>query len=102
LSDIYSIHALSRTQALINRRPKCSKFGGSFLGTKELTGSLPAPSFPGQPGGSCQPLNPALGPGAENLHFTLNGEPRRAPGPPVAGAHTAWEDADQVSFAVPR
>uniref|UniRef100_A0A8C0WU58 Poly(A) polymerase nucleotidyltransferase domain-containing protein n=1 Tax=Castor canadensis TaxID=51338 RepID=A0A8C0WU58_CASCN len=24
------------------------------------------------------------------------------PGPPVAGAHTAWEDADQVSFAVPR
>jgi hypothetical protein len=39
---------------------------------------------------------------AKNLHFTLNGEPRRPPGPPVAGAHTAWEDADQVSFAVPR
>jgi hypothetical protein len=27
--------------------------------------------------------------GAENLHFTLNGETRRAPGPPVAGAQTA-------------
>jgi hypothetical protein len=36
---------------------------------------------------------------AENLHFMLNGETRRAPGPPVAGTH--WEDADQVSFAVP-
>jgi hypothetical protein len=39
---------------------------------------------------------------AENLHFTLNGETRRAPGPPVAGAQTAWEDVDQVSFMVPR
>jgi hypothetical protein len=38
--------------------------------------------------------------GTENLHFTSNGETRRAPGPPVAGAHTVWEDADQVSFAV--
>jgi hypothetical protein len=38
--------------------------------------------------------------GAENLHFTLNGKTRRAPGPPVAGAQTAWEDVDQVSFAV--
>jgi hypothetical protein len=35
---------------------------------------------------------------AENLHFTLNGEARRAPGPPVASTH--WEDTDQVSFAV--
>jgi hypothetical protein len=40
--------------------------------------------------------------GAENLHLTLNGETKRAPGPPVAGAHMAWEDADQVSFAVPQ
>jgi hypothetical protein len=40
--------------------------------------------------------------GAENLHLTLNGETRRPLGPPVAGAHTAWEDADQVSFEVPR
>jgi hypothetical protein len=39
---------------------------------------------------------------AENLHFTLNEETRRAPGPPVAHAQTAWEDADQVSFAVPQ
>jgi hypothetical protein len=38
--------------------------------------------------------------GAENLHFMLNGETRRAPGPPVACAQTAWEDADQVSFVV--
>jgi hypothetical protein len=34
----------------------------------------------------------------ENLHFTLNRETRRAPGPPVAGTQTAWENADQVSF----
>jgi hypothetical protein len=40
--------------------------------------------------------------GAENLHFTLNRETRRALGLPVARAQTAWEDADQVSFAVPR
>jgi hypothetical protein len=38
--------------------------------------------------------------GAENLHFTLNGEARRAPRPPVAHAQMAWEDADQVSFTV--
>jgi hypothetical protein len=38
--------------------------------------------------------------GAENLHFTLNGEKRRDPRPPVAGTH--WEDVDQVSFVVPR
>jgi hypothetical protein len=36
----------------------------------------------------------------ENLHFMLNRETRRAPKPPVAGTQTAWEDADQVSFAV--
>jgi hypothetical protein len=34
---------------------------------------------------------------AENLHFTLNRETRRAPGPPVAGAQTAWKDADQLT-----
>jgi hypothetical protein len=39
---------------------------------------------------------------ADNLHFMLNGEIRRAPGPPVTGAQTALEDTDQVSFAVPR
>jgi hypothetical protein len=38
--------------------------------------------------------------GAENLHLTLNGETRRAPRLPVAGAQMAWEDTDQVSFAV--
>jgi hypothetical protein len=32
----------------------------------------------------------------ENLHFTLNREIRRAPGPPIASVQTAWEDADQV------
>jgi hypothetical protein len=40
--------------------------------------------------------------GTENLHFMLNGETKRAPGPPVTGDQTAWEDADQVSFAIPR
>jgi hypothetical protein len=39
---------------------------------------------------------------AENLHFTLNREARRAPWPLVARAQTAWEDADQMSFVVPR
>jgi hypothetical protein len=38
--------------------------------------------------------------GAQHLHFMLNRETRRAPGPPVAHAQTAWEDVDQVSFAV--
>jgi hypothetical protein len=38
----------------------------------------------------------------ENLHFMLNGETRRASRPPVTGAQMAWEDADQVSFAVPQ
>jgi hypothetical protein len=33
----------------------------------------------------------------ENLHFTLNEETRRVPGPPVAHAHMAWEDVDKVS-----
>jgi hypothetical protein len=40
--------------------------------------------------------------GTENLHFTLNGETRRAPGLIVAHAQMAWEDVDQVSFAVPQ
>jgi hypothetical protein len=35
-------------------------------------------------------------PGAKNLHFTLYGETRRAPGLPVARTQTAWEDADKV------
>jgi hypothetical protein len=35
--------------------------------------------------------------GAENLHFTLNGETMRAPGLPVASAQMAWEDADQLT-----
>jgi hypothetical protein len=38
--------------------------------------------------------------GEEDHHLTLNGETRRAPGPPVTCAQTAWEDADQVSFMV--
>jgi hypothetical protein len=37
----------------------------------------------------------------ENLHFTLNRETMRAPGPPVAHAQMAWEDTDKVSFMVP-
>jgi hypothetical protein len=39
--------------------------------------------------------------GAENVHFMLNRETRRAPRPPVTHAQMAWEDADQVSFTVP-
>jgi hypothetical protein len=32
---------------------------------------------------------------SENLHFTLSGETRRAPGPPDPHAQMAWEDADK-------
>jgi hypothetical protein len=39
---------------------------------------------------------------AKNLHFTLNGETRRAPGLPVACTQMTWEDADKVNFAVPQ
>jgi hypothetical protein len=38
--------------------------------------------------------------GAETLYFMLNGETRSAPRPPVTSAQKAWEDTDQVSFAV--
>jgi hypothetical protein len=34
---------------------------------------------------------------AENLHFMLKGETRRASGPPVTRAQTTWEDVDKVS-----
>jgi hypothetical protein len=45
-----------------------------------------------------QNFDPSTPPaGAENLHFTLNGETRRAPRPPVAHAQTAWEDADKLT-----
>jgi hypothetical protein len=30
----------------------------------------------------------------KHLHFTLNGETRRAPAPPDTSAQTTWEDAD--------
>jgi hypothetical protein len=36
----------------------------------------------------------------KNLHFTSNGEKRRAPWTPDAHAQMAWEDADKVSFPV--
>jgi hypothetical protein len=45
-----------------------------------------------------QNFDPSTPPAStEHLHFTLNGESRRAPGPPVTCAQTAWEDADKVS-----
>jgi hypothetical protein len=50
-----------------------------------------------------QNFDPSTPPAStENLHFMLNGETRRAPGPPVAHAQMAWEDADKVSFVVPQ
>jgi hypothetical protein len=50
-----------------------------------------------------QNFDPSTPPaGAENVHFMLNGETRRAPGPPDARTQMAWEDAEKVSFAVPR
>jgi hypothetical protein len=49
-----------------------------------------------------QNFDPSTPPaGAENLHFTLNGETRTATRPPVAHAQMAWEDSDKVSFMVP-
>jgi hypothetical protein len=48
-----------------------------------------------------QNFDPSTPPAStENLHFMLNGETRRAPGPPVARAQMAWEDPDKVSFAI--
>jgi hypothetical protein len=48
-----------------------------------------------------QNFDPSTPPAStENLHFMLNGETRRAPGPPVARTQMAWEDVDKVSFAV--
>jgi hypothetical protein len=45
-----------------------------------------------------QNFDPSIPPaGAENLHFTLNGETRRAPRPPVTRAQTAWEDSDKLT-----
>jgi hypothetical protein len=45
-----------------------------------------------------QNFDPSTPPaGAENLHFMLNAETRRAPGPPVAHAQTAWEDVDKLT-----
>jgi hypothetical protein len=38
----------------------------------------------------------------EHLHFTLKGETRRAPRPPVARAQMAWEDMDKVNLVVPQ
>jgi hypothetical protein len=35
--------------------------------------------------------------GAENLHFTLNRETRRAPRPPASCTQMAREDTDKVS-----
>jgi hypothetical protein len=50
-----------------------------------------------------QNFDPSTTPaGTENLYFTLNGETRKAPGPPGARTQMAWEDADQVSFSVPQ
>jgi hypothetical protein len=50
-----------------------------------------------------QNFDPSTPPaGAENLHFMLNRETRRAPGLPISRAKTAWEDADKVSFVVLR
>jgi hypothetical protein len=46
-----------------------------------------------------QNFDPSTPPaGTENLHFMLNGETRRAPGPPVAHTQMAWEDMDQTLF----
>jgi hypothetical protein len=43
-----------------------------------------------------QNFDPSTPPaGTEHLHFTFNGETRRAPGPPVARAQMAWEDVDK-------
>jgi hypothetical protein len=43
-----------------------------------------------------QNFDPSTHPaGAENLHFTSNGETRRAPRPPVTRAQMAYEDKDK-------
>jgi hypothetical protein len=45
-----------------------------------------------------QNFDPSTPPaGSENLHFTINGETRRAPRPPVTHAQMACEDTEKVS-----
>jgi hypothetical protein len=45
-----------------------------------------------------QNFDPSTPPSSpENLHSTLNGETRRAPGLPDTCTQTAWEDVDKVS-----
>jgi hypothetical protein len=45
-----------------------------------------------------QNFDPSTPPaGAENLHFTLKGETRRAPRPPVTHAQMAWKDTDKLT-----
>jgi hypothetical protein len=39
---------------------------------------------------------------AEHLHFTLNGDTRRAPAPPDTSTQTTWEDADHKVSEVAR
>jgi hypothetical protein len=57
--------------------------------------------FAGKTTEKMQNFDPSTPPaGSENIHFTLNGETRRALGPPVARAQMAWEDEDKVSLAV--
>jgi hypothetical protein len=49
-----------------------------------------------------QNFDPSTPPaGTENLHFRLNGETKRALGPPVTRTQMAREDTDKVSFTVP-
>jgi hypothetical protein len=51
---------------------------------------------------SSRPRRPQLTSRRRESPLHVKRRTEEAPGPPVAGAHTAWEDADQVSFAVPR
>jgi hypothetical protein len=45
-----------------------------------------------------QNFDPSTPPAStENLHFMLNGETRRAPGPPVTHTQTAWEHTDKLT-----
>jgi hypothetical protein len=82
------------------------KIGGRFQhgGEREEAESEPPIVKPWRDTGDtlCRPNFDSSTPpaGAENLHFTLNGETRRVPGPPVTRAQMVWEDVDKVSFTV--
>jgi hypothetical protein len=87
-------------KTFIGRIPRWWLEGGSRKGSSysEILGEMLETHFAGIITEKRHNFDPSTPPArAENLHFMLNGETRRAPGPPVTGAQMAWEDTDQLT-----